>query len=157
MRNALPARRGSRSNLNRTFRLLSCHLICSICGGEHYRDMTLDARIARSFFSNTTERAHRLIFQPVSGSIGTIATLSQMVDGLERNRLSVLLTSRVNDRVCLRSPIGLAAGSSYNLQIGTHPDQSSLLQITSSRLREDGSYDIGAMETAQRVRYAAAA
>ena len=80
-----------------------------------------------------------------------------MVDGLERNRLTVLLTSRMNESVCLRSPIGLAAGATYILQIGTHRAQSTLVQVTSSRSREDGSYDVGAREIAQTVRYAAAA
>jgi hypothetical protein len=89
--------------------------------------------------------------------MGTIATLSQMVEGLERNRLSVLLTSRMNDCVCLRSPIGLAAGVNYRLQIGTRGEQSIFLRITSSRQREDGSYDVGAREVAEPARYAAAA
>ena len=145
----------SHSVVNRTFTLLSQRLIRPIRGGEHYRDMTLDTRIARSFFSNSTERAHRQTAIP--RPVGTIGVLSQMVDGLERNRLSVLLTSRVNESVCIRSPIGLSVGSTYTLHIGTHRDQSTLLQITSSRWREDGSYDIGARELAVGVRYANAA
>ena len=80
-----------------------------------------------------------------------------MVEGLERSRLTVLLTSRMNQCVCLRSPIGLAAGATYRLRIGTDRNQSTLLQITSSRLREDGAYDIGALEIAEPISYAAAA
>jgi len=119
--------------------------------------MSVDAQIARSFFANQPEPGHRGSSQGYSRPIGTIATLLQMVDGLERNRLMVLVTSRLNECVCLRSPVGLAAGATYKLQIGTHRDQSTFLKITSSRLREDGSYDVGARELSQTVRYATAA
>lgn len=100
------------------------------------------------------------IVPPISGTIphaperrrsfrrplGTIATISRIIDGLEHNRLHVLVTNRSEEGVGLRCPIGLVEGGIYRLQIGCELGDSALIQIRTSRARFDLSFDIGAVE-----------
>jgi hypothetical protein len=116
-----------------------------------------EAQIFRSIVSKPDPYAYNKNVRSNFRSTGTIATISRIIDGVERHRLGVLVTNRSNDSVCLRSPIGLPPGAMYQLQIGTQESDQTLLQITASRPREDGSYDVGAREMPSVSAYAAAA
>jgi hypothetical protein len=78
--------------------------------------------------------------------LGTIATISRIIDGQEHNRLHVLVTNRSEEGVGLRCPIGLVESGIYRLQIGCELGDSALIQIRTSRARFDQSFDIGAVE-----------
>jgi hypothetical protein len=121
--------------------------------------MTLDARLFYSIVSPPPDgeagaRERRRSFRR---PVGTIATITRVIDGVEHHRLSVLVMDRSDHSVGIRSPIGLTPGAFYRLQIGCDHGQSILIQISSSRRRDDDSYDVGAEEIANVAQRSAVA
>jgi hypothetical protein len=110
--------------------------------------MTADAQLFYSIVSEappassaTEARERRRSFRR---PLGTVATITRVLNGEEHNRLHVLLMNRSEEGIGLRCPIGLVRDGIYRLQIGADPAESTLIRITSSRPREDETFDVGA-------------
>jgi hypothetical protein len=117
---------------------------------------------------NSDARLYHAIFtgQPVADSPssaviarqpGAVATIVRVFNGIEYGRLSIHVMCRDEQGICLRSPIGLVPGAIYRLSLGSSPDHSMIVQITAFRMRDDGTYDVVARETADVERSRAAA
>jgi len=89
--------------------------------------------------------------------LGAIATVSRVFNGLEYGRLSIHVMTRDEQGICLRSPIGLIPGAIYRLSFGSDLENSTLVEATAFRQRDDGTYDVGVREIAKDGRSRVAA
>jgi hypothetical protein len=77
--------------------------------------------------------------------LGAVAILVPDLDNVPHVPLQVLVINVSVHGVGFRSPVSFDPGRTYRLRIGTGPlFLTSRMRIASSRLRPDGSYDVGA-------------